>query len=163
MNNINIITDLLYLTIFLYLPIVAISYLKLSGLCDTKHDLSEKSPQNVDPTASKLTVNNKICTTPREASRNVIKFLTDSDVQKRLARITIPFFTSGSYLTVSYADTSSPTGKNKFTGICIARSNKGLGSTFILRNVIDGVGVERMFELYSPHIEEIKVCHIYSQ
>lgn len=93
----------------------------------------------------------------------MIKFLADSDIQKRRGQITVPFFTSGSYLTVSYADTSSPTGMNRFTGICIARSNKGLGSTFILRNVIDSVGIERMFELYSPHIKEIKVCDSYSQ
>ena len=64
-----------------------------------------------------------------------------------------------SYMRVTYADPGARHGRNQFTGICIARSNKGLGSTFTLRNVIQRVGVERMFELYSPHLIEIQVFY----
>ena len=39
---------------------------------------------------------------------------------------------------------------NVFLGICIAKANKGLGSNFLLRNVVDGVAVELLFETYSP-------------
>ncbi len=35
-----------------------------------------------------------------------------------------------------------------------------LGSTFILRNIINGTGVEIMYELYSPAIKEIKVLKL---
>lgn len=69
----------------------------------------------------------------------------------------VPFFTPGSTMRIIYTDPSSRTGRNHFAGLCIARSNKGLGSTFILRNTIQGVGVERMFELYSPHLIDIQV------
>lgn len=98
-----------------------------------------------------------MCTTPKEAHTNLIGFLNQSDVQKRLRNIEIPYFEGGCHLSVMYADRASPTGLNKFVGICIARRNRGLGTTFILRNVIGNVAVERMFELYSPRIKKIEV------
>ena len=58
------------------------------------------------------------------------------------------------------SDPHSPSGITKFVGICIAKRNKGLGSNFILRNVIDGIGVEMTFELYSPTIKEIQVLKL---
>lgn len=45
-----------------------------------------------------------------------------------------------------------------FRGICIARRNRGLGSSFKLRNVLDeNVAVERSFPLYSPHLTSLKI------
>src|SRR6266545_3612250 len=44
-----------------------------------------------------------------------------------------------------------------FEGVCIARSNKGLGSSFTVRKISFGEGVERVFPLYSPNIESIEV------
>ena len=105
-------------------------------------------------------MNDTICHTPREANTNLLDFINQSDIQKRRRNIDIPFFTPGSYLAVTWADPHSPTGTTKFVGICIARRNKGLGSTFILRNVINGVGVEMMYELFSPAIREIEVLKL---
>lgn len=42
-------------------------------------------------------------------------------------------------------------------GIVIARRNAGLNTTFRLRRLVAGVGVESLFPLYSPNIKEIKV------
>ncbi|CAL9117440.1 unnamed protein product [Musa textilis] len=42
-------------------------------------------------------------------------------------------------------------------GIVIARRNAGLNTTFRLRRLVSGVGVESVFPLYSPNIKEIKV------
>ncbi|KAF2293262.1 hypothetical protein GH714_040631 [Hevea brasiliensis] len=42
-------------------------------------------------------------------------------------------------------------------GIVITRPNAGLNTTFRLRRLVAGVGVESLFPLYSPNIEEIKV------
>ncbi|KAG8378771.1 hypothetical protein BUALT_Bualt07G0019700 [Buddleja alternifolia] len=42
-------------------------------------------------------------------------------------------------------------------GIVIARRNAGLNSTFRLRRLVAGVGIESLFPLYSPNIKEIKV------
>lgn len=42
-------------------------------------------------------------------------------------------------------------------GIVIARRNAGLNSTFRIRRMVAGVGIENLFPLYSPNIKEIKV------
>ena len=44
-----------------------------------------------------------------------------------------------------------------FEGVCIARSNRGLGSNFTVRKMSFGEGVERVFPLYSPNIDSIAV------
>jgi large subunit ribosomal protein L19 len=44
-----------------------------------------------------------------------------------------------------------------YEGVCIARSNKGIGSNFTVRKMSFGEGVERVFPLYSPNIESITV------
>src|SRR3569832_2311452 len=44
-----------------------------------------------------------------------------------------------------------------FEGACIARSNKGIGSSFTVRKISFGEGVERVFPLYSPIIDKIEV------
>lgn len=44
-----------------------------------------------------------------------------------------------------------------FAGVCIGRNNGGLRSTFIVRKVSMGEGVERIFPLHSPRIKEIEV------
>ena len=44
-----------------------------------------------------------------------------------------------------------------YEGVCIARSNRGLGSNFTVRKMSFGEGVERVFPLYSPMIDSIKV------
>jgi large subunit ribosomal protein L19 len=44
-----------------------------------------------------------------------------------------------------------------FEGVCIARSNKGMGSNFTVRKISFGEGVERVFPLYSPTVDSIEV------
>ena len=44
-----------------------------------------------------------------------------------------------------------------FEGVCIARSNKGLNSSFTVRKISNGEGVERVFQTHSKLITEIKV------
>ena len=44
-----------------------------------------------------------------------------------------------------------------FEGVCIARSNKGVGSSFTVRKISFGEGVERVFPLYSPNVDSIEV------
>ena len=70
----------------------------------------------------------------------------------------IPIFKSGDTL----RDNVFVTEGNKeriqaFEGICIARSNRGFNSTFTVRKISHGEGVERVFPLYSPMLESIKL------
>ena len=46
-----------------------------------------------------------------------------------------------------------------FEGIVIAKKEKGIRSSFTVRKVSYGEGVERVFPTYSPQIEQIKVIH----
>ncbi len=46
-----------------------------------------------------------------------------------------------------------------FEGIVIVKKEKGLRSSFTVRKISYGEGVERVFPLYSPQIERIEVIH----
>lgn len=52
-------------------------------------------------------------------------------------------------------------GKNErlqaYEGVVIAKKNRGLNSSFIVRKISHGVGVERTFQTHSPLIDSIKV------
>jgi large subunit ribosomal protein L19 len=47
-----------------------------------------------------------------------------------------------------------------FQGVCIKRHNKGLGSTFTVRKISEGMGVERVFPLHTPTIDKIEVMTV---
>lgn len=44
-----------------------------------------------------------------------------------------------------------------FEGVCIGRKNAGLNSSFTVRKISHGEGVERIFPLYSPRLESIEI------
>ena len=44
-----------------------------------------------------------------------------------------------------------------FQGIVLQRAGQGLGATFTVRKISQGVGVERIFPLHSPMVGDIKV------
>lgn len=70
----------------------------------------------------------------------------------------IPEFRSGDTLNISYKIIEG--GKERvqaYKGLCIARKNAGINSSFTVRKVANGEGIERVFPLYSPKIESIEV------
>ncbi len=44
-----------------------------------------------------------------------------------------------------------------FAGVVIAKRNRGLNSAFTVRKISYGEGVERVFQTYSPNVQEVKV------
>lgn len=72
---------------------------------------------------------------------------------------------SGSILAVTMADPNANGKINRFVGICIQRGGKGLGATFVLRNIIDSQG-EGCFKTLSLQQELVlinqlvKVIHL---
>ncbi len=44
-----------------------------------------------------------------------------------------------------------------FEGLCLGRRNRGLHSTFTVRKLSSGVGVERVFPLYGPLIDSLAI------
>jgi len=70
----------------------------------------------------------------------------------------IPDFSAGDTLVVQVRITEgSRTRLQAFEGVCIARSGKGLNESFTVRKISYGEGVERVFPVYSPMVEEIEV------
>lgn len=47
-----------------------------------------------------------------------------------------------------------------FQGVCIKRMNRGVGSSFTVRKVSSGVGVERVFALHSPSVDKIELVTV---
>ncbi|MFO7832166.1 MAG: 50S ribosomal protein L19 [Desulfuromonadaceae bacterium] len=47
-----------------------------------------------------------------------------------------------------------------FQGMCIKRVNRGIGSTFTVRKISGGMGVERIFPLHSPNIDKVEVLTV---
>ena len=70
----------------------------------------------------------------------------------------IPEFRSGDTLRVGVTVQEGNRSRvQNFEGVCIARSNRGMGSNFTVRKMSFGEGVERVFPLYSPIIDSITV------
>ena len=66
-------------------------------------------------------------------------------------------FRPGDVIRVKVAVLENRGRANAFTGICIARRNRGMGSSFTLRSVVANVPVERTFPTYSPTIKAFEV------
>ncbi|WP_298913556.1 50S ribosomal protein L19 [uncultured Algimonas sp.] len=90
---------------------------------------------------------------------NVIEKLEKAETERLLSSgKTIPDFSAGDTLVVQVRITEgSRTRLQAFEGVCIARSGAGLHESFTLRKISYGEGVERVFPLYSPLVEEIEV------
>ncbi|XP_003413752.1 large ribosomal subunit protein bL19m [Loxodonta africana] len=98
---------------------------------------------------------------PPRGRTNPLKFQIErKDMLERRKVLHIPEFYVGSILRVTTADPYANGKMSEFLGICIQRSGKGLGATFILRNTIEGQGVEICFQLYNPRIQEIQVVKL---
>ncbi|EDV25234.1 uncharacterized protein TRIADDRAFT_56974 [Trichoplax adhaerens] len=97
---------------------------------------------------------------PKQMKTNLIEFLERRDMHERSKVIDIPFFTTGSIMAVVKSDPYIKRGSTRFVGICIAKKNNKLGSTFLLRNIIDGHGIEMMYETYSPLVQKIEVLKL---
>ena len=80
--------------------------------------------------------------------------------QEQIARLnkTIPEFRPGDTVTVNVkVKEGERTRVQAYEGVCIARSGSGLHESFTVRKISYGEGVERVFPVYSPMIDSIKV------
>ncbi|XP_060769793.1 39S ribosomal protein L19, mitochondrial isoform X2 [Neoarius graeffei] len=97
---------------------------------------------------------------PRQRTNPLKFFLERQDMIQRRKALNIPEFYVGSILSVTSSDPYAANNTKRFVGICIQRSGKGLGATFILRNIVDGQGVEICYELYNPCMKHIEVLKL---
>ena len=89
---------------------------------------------------------------------NLIQTLEAEAIEEFKGRKTIPEFRAGDTVRIGVRVVEGErTRVQAFEGVCIARSNRGLGSNFTVRKMSFGEGVERVFPLYSPNIDSITV------
>jgi len=89
---------------------------------------------------------------------NLIQQLEAEQIAKLVAKREIPDFRAGDTLRVGVRVVEGErTRVQNYEGVCIARSNKAMGSSFTVRKISFGEGVERVFPLYSPNIDSITV------
>ncbi|MEX2180781.1 MAG: 50S ribosomal protein L19 [Gemmatimonadaceae bacterium] len=80
-----------------------------------------------------------------------------SETQKEFLK-DVPAFRAGDTLRVNVRVKEGEKERlQAFEGVCIARRGAGVGATFAVRKISNGVGVERIFPLHSPMLAEIKV------
>jgi large subunit ribosomal protein L19 len=89
---------------------------------------------------------------------NLIQQLEAEAIEQFTSTKPIPEFRPGDTLRVGVRVVEGDrTRVQNFEGVCIARANRGLGSSFTVRKISFGEGVERVFPLYSPNIDSIEV------
>jgi large subunit ribosomal protein L19 len=89
---------------------------------------------------------------------NLLKEIENEQVAKLTAGKVIPDFQPGDTLLVNVKVVEGERSRvQAYEGVCIGRAGSGLNENFTVRKISYGEGVERVFPLYSPMIDSIKV------
>jgi large subunit ribosomal protein L19 len=89
---------------------------------------------------------------------NLIQQIEQEEIKKRTETFKIPEFSPGDTLKVSIKIVEGTRERvQAYEGVCIARRNSAFNSSFTVRKISYGEGVERVFPLYSPIISSIEV------
>ena len=89
---------------------------------------------------------------------NIIEQLEKEQAAAIADKRTIPVFAPGDTVRVNVRVVEgNRTRVQAYEGVCIARSGAGLNESFTVRKISYGEGVERVFPVYSPLIDSIKV------
>jgi len=89
---------------------------------------------------------------------NVIQEIEQEQLKKLSAGKDIPDFAPGDTVIVNVKVVEGERSRvQAYEGVCIGRSGGGLNENFTVRKISYGEGVERVFPLYSPMIDSIKL------
>jgi large subunit ribosomal protein L19 len=89
---------------------------------------------------------------------NLIEQLEKEQVEKLSAGKEIPDFQPGDTVIVNVKVVEGErTRIQAYEGVCIGRAGQGLNENFTVRKISYGEGVERVFPLYSPMVDSIKI------
>ena len=89
---------------------------------------------------------------------NTIQEIEHEQMAKLMADKSLPEFAPGDTLKVNVKVVEGSRERiQAFEGMCIARKNDGLHSSFTVRKLSYGEGVERVFPVYSPNVDSIEV------
>ena len=89
---------------------------------------------------------------------NIIDEIEQEQIKEITEKRMVPEFGAGDTLKVHLKVVEGTRERIQvFEGLCIARSNRSLNSTFTVRKISNGEGVERVFPVYSPLIDKLEV------
>jgi large subunit ribosomal protein L19 len=89
---------------------------------------------------------------------NIIQTLEAEQAAKLAEKRAIPDFQPGDTIIVNVKVVEGERSRvQAYEGVCIARSGGGINESFTVRKISYGEGVERVFPVYSPLIDSIKV------
>ena len=89
---------------------------------------------------------------------NLLKQIEQEQIEKLTANKEIPDFGPGDTVIVNVKVVEGERSRlQAYEGVCIARSGGGINQSFTVRKISYGEGVERVFPLYSPLVDSIKV------
>ena len=89
---------------------------------------------------------------------NLIEKIEQEEIARLSANRTLPSFAPGDTVVVGVNVVEGTRKRTQaFEGVVIAKRNRGLNSSFIVRKISSGEGVERTFQTYSPLIASIEV------
>jgi large subunit ribosomal protein L19 len=89
---------------------------------------------------------------------NMIEQLEQEEAARVLGEKQIPDFSAGDTLRVHVRIKEGERERIQvFEGVCIARSGSGLNESYTVRKISFGEGVERVFPVYSPNVEQIEI------
>ena len=89
---------------------------------------------------------------------NILDQIGKKQIDASLAERAIPEFGPGDTLKISSKVVEGTRERiQAFEGVCISRKSGGINSSFTVRKISYGEGVERVFPLYSPRIQSIEV------
>jgi large subunit ribosomal protein L19 len=89
---------------------------------------------------------------------NILKQIEQEQIEKLTSGKEIPEFGPGDTLIVNVKVVEGERSRvQAYEGVCIARSGGGINQSFTVRKISYGEGVERVFPLYAPLVDSIKV------
>ena len=89
---------------------------------------------------------------------NIVEQLEQEQIAKATEARSIPEFSPGDTVRVNVKVIEGTRERiQAYEGVCIARKNAGVNSSFTVRKISYGEGVERVFPLYSPRIDSVEL------
>ena len=89
---------------------------------------------------------------------NLLQQIEKEQIEKLSANKEIPDFAPGDTLIVNVKVVEGERSRlQAYEGVCIARAGAGINQSFTVRKISYGEGVERVFPLYAPLVDSIKV------
>ncbi len=89
---------------------------------------------------------------------NILQQIENDQLTELKAKRNVPEFSPGDTLRVFVKVSEGQRERTQaYEGVCVARKNAGVNSSFTVRKISFGEGVERVFPLYAPVLDKIEV------